>query len=126
MLKNVPQILVTLGLLGASACPCFAQTLIAEDDAHHAHAGAQHHDAADSLPECHGGDDGSNCASVTAAMGEVADFLAGSKFEPEDDAADVATLAAEQPDLTHHGGSPPSTRTLVAESPVRLRDRLIE
>jgi hypothetical protein len=125
MLRNALQILVTLGLLGATVCPCLAQSLLVEADAHQGHVGAQHHDGANSLPDCHGGDGESNCASVTATMGEVADFLPGSKFEPDDD-ADVVTLAADQPDLTHHGGSPPPTRTLVAESPVTLQDRLIE
>ena len=126
MLRNTLQILVTFGLLGATVCPCFAQSLFVENDAHHAHAGAQHHDTAESLPECHGGDDGSKCASATAAMGEVADFLVGSHFEPDDDSAGVVTRATDQPDLTHHGGSPPTPEFRIADSPVTLRDRLIE
>lgn len=127
MLKNTLQILLAFSLLGTAICPCLAQSLIVEEDSHHAHMSGDHHDAGQSLPECHGGDGGSKCASVSGAMGESAKFILTNGFQAEDDATvDIDLVAIDQPNLTHHGGSPPPTKTFVADTPVSLQDRLIE
>ena len=127
MLRNTLQILFAFGLLGTAICPCLAQSLIVEEDPHHAHMNGGHHDAGQSLPECHGGDGGSQCASVSGAMGESVTFILTNGFQTEDDeTAGVDLVAIDQPNLTHHGGSPPPTKTFVADTPVSLQDRLIE
>ena len=127
MLKNTVQILVAFGLLATAVCPCLAQTLLVEEDSHHAHASGHHHADANSLPECHGGDSEAACIGASATMGDIADAIVGNNIQFDDDeAADVAEFDSYQPDLTHHGGSPPTAQILVAGSPVTLGDRLIE
>ena len=127
MLRNAVHILIAFGLLGTAVCPCLAQTLLVEADSHHAHSAGHHHDDSNSLPECHGGDSETACVGSSAIMGEVTDSISGNGFQFDDDVAeDAAALEPDTPDLTHHGGSPPTTDILVADSPVTLHDRLIE